>query len=87
VKQTPVGEKMRFFITADREAVVVFEPTAAEFTLGAGDEIAVSWYSTHGDGIVALDAGEIVIHAPTGGFTRAWESSGREIHIGPESGI
>jgi hypothetical protein len=66
--------------------LVAFEPTAAEFNLPAGDAITVRWQGSAEDGIVGFEAGQLVVHAPTGGYTRAWDAAGAEIYIGPESG-
>ena len=74
-------------LESDREVLVAFEPTAAQFKLHAGARITLQWDGSAEDGIVALDSGHLVVHAPTGGFTRAWDdAAGTEIYVGPESG-
>lgn len=73
-------------IGADRRTVVVFEPTAAEFTLEAHDRISVAWVGGSDPGSISLEAGDLVVWTPAGGYTRAWQSDGTEVHVGPESG-
>ena len=81
---SPVSHTFR--LETDREVVVAFEPTAAEFTLDAGAAITVRWHGPAEDGVVAYEVGQLVVHAPTGGYTRVWDQAGVEIYIGPESG-
>ncbi|MFB7288673.1 hypothetical protein [Actinacidiphila glaucinigra] len=77
---------MRFLIKADRRMVVVFEPTAAEYVMEPGKNIAVEWLGDSEDGMVSFEAEDFVVHAPSGGYSKAWDSEGIEIYIGPESG-
>ncbi|WP_436532895.1 hypothetical protein [Actinoplanes sp. HUAS TT8] len=78
---------MRFTITSDVAITVAFEPTAAIYPLRAGEEIIVEWTDGADDGAVTLEAGDMVVHTPSGGSRmRAWRSDGSEIHIGPDSG-
>ncbi|MFF9147177.1 hypothetical protein ACF1BN_20175 [Streptomyces sp. NPDC014861] len=77
---------MRFLIEADRQMTVVFEPTAEEFRLSAGETIVVEWFAESEDGMVSMEAGMFIVSAPRGGYTRAWRGDGTEIYIGPESG-
>ncbi|MEU5693043.1 hypothetical protein [Actinosynnema sp. NPDC020468] len=77
---------MRFVIRSDRQVVVAFEPTAAEYVLEPGATVAVEWFGEREDGMVSLEAGKFVIAAPTAGYIRAWDRDGVEIYIGPESG-
>ncbi|MDT0267659.1 hypothetical protein RM844_15330 [Streptomyces sp. DSM 44915] len=77
---------MRFVVRADRSIVVAFEPTAAEHRLEPGSVMTVEWFGGGDDGMVSMEAEYLVIAAPTGGYTRAWESDGMEIYIGAESG-
>ncbi|MGW0708650.1 hypothetical protein ACWD4G_22310 [Streptomyces sp. NPDC002643] len=77
---------MRFVIRADREVVLAFEPTAAEYALEPGRPVVVEWFGQGDDGMVSLESGDLVVAAPSGGYTRAWDSDGAEIYIGPESG-
>ncbi|MFV2118030.1 hypothetical protein ACE14D_06130 [Streptomyces sp. Act-28] len=77
---------MRFVICADRRIVVAFEPTAAEYVLEPGNRVIVEWFGGGDDGMVSMEAEDFVVAAPSGGYTRAWDSSGMEIYIGPESG-
>lgn len=77
---------MRFVIRADRPVVVAFEPTAAERLLEPGETIVVEWFGGGDDGMVSMEAGCFVVAAPSGGYTKAWDSDGMEIYIGPESG-
>lgn len=76
---------MRFILRSDQRIVVAFEPTAAEYTLEPREKIVVEW-SAGADGMVSLEAGDLVVNAPVGGYTRAWTWDGVEIDIGPESG-
>jgi hypothetical protein len=76
---------MRFLIRSDREIVVAFEPTAAEYQLQPGATISVEWSGGGQDGMVCLEADNLVVWAPGGGHTRAWDSDGVEIHVGPQS--
>lgn len=77
---------MRFLLRTDVPILLAFEPTAAEYELRRGEEIRVEWFGKYDDGTVGFEAGQLVVHAPAGGYTRAWRSSGEEIYIGPESG-
>ncbi|GCD41241.1 hypothetical protein GKJPGBOP_00894 [Streptomyces paromomycinus] len=77
---------MRFVIRTDRPVVVAFEPTAAEYFLEPGEDIVVEWFGEGGDGMVSLESANFVVSAPSGGYSRAWDSNGVEIYIGPESG-
>jgi len=77
---------VRFVISSDREIVVAFEPTAAEYVLRPGQHINVEWFGGGDDGTVQLDAANLVVWAPSGGYNRAWDQVGVEIYIGPESG-
>ncbi|MFD9950070.1 hypothetical protein ACFWYW_56110 [Nonomuraea sp. NPDC059023] len=77
---------MKFHIKTDKKITVAFEPTAAEYELNAGEKILVEWFEGGDDGQVSLESDEFVIWAPGGGYTRAWNSNGVEIYIGPESG-
>ncbi|SNR86372.1 hypothetical protein [Actinacidiphila glaucinigra] len=77
---------MRFLINADRRMVVVFEPTAAEYVMEPGKHVVVEWFNGGDDGMVSFEAEDFVVHAPSGGCTRAWDYEGTEIYIGPESG-
>lgn len=73
-------------IRADREMLVAFEPTAAEYRMESGKEICVEWIDGSDDEFVSLEGNSLVIWARSGGHVRAWEIGGAEIYIGPESG-
>ncbi|MDX2649391.1 hypothetical protein PV341_38670 [Streptomyces sp. PA03-1a] len=77
---------MRFLINADRRMVVVFEPAAAEYVMEPDKDVVVEWFGDGDDGMVSFEAEDFVVHAPSGGYNRAWDSEGIEIYIGPESG-
>lgn len=77
---------MRFVIRTDRRIVVAFEPTAAEYALEPGRSIVVEWPEGGDDGMVFLEAENLVVAAPSGGYSKAWDSDGVEIYVGPESG-
>jgi hypothetical protein len=62
---------MRFTVRSDRRVTVVFEPTAQEYTLAAGEAITVEWSGKPDSGMIELAGGEIVIQAPTAGCNRA----------------
>jgi hypothetical protein len=46
----------------------------------------VEWFGGGDDGMLSMEAGQFVVAAPSGGYTRAWDSNGVEIYVGPESG-
>ncbi|WP_234899753.1 hypothetical protein [Streptomyces filamentosus] len=73
-------------IHADRQVVVAFEPTAAEFSLLENEMITVEWFAESEDGMVSMEGDNLVVSAPSGGYTRAWRRDGTEIYVGPESG-
>lgn len=77
---------MRFAIRADRHITVAFEPTAAECVLEPGRGITVEWFEGSEDGMVSIEAENLVVSAPSGGYSRAWDADNVEIYIGPESG-
>ncbi|MEV6399412.1 hypothetical protein AB0M39_32270 [Streptomyces sp. NPDC051907] len=77
---------MKFLLNADRDMTVVFEPTAEEYALSPGETITVQWYGPGEDGMVSMENGDFVVHAPTAGHSRAWRSDGVEIYLGPDSG-
>ncbi len=77
---------MRFTMRTDRHIAVAFEPTAAEYMLEPGRPIAVEWFGGGDDGMVSMESGALIVAAPAGGHSRAWDADGREIYIGPESG-
>ncbi|WP_239084369.1 hypothetical protein [Streptomyces sp. SID10692] len=65
---------------------VVFEPTAEEVSLRPGETLTVEWSAEKSDGMVSLERGDLVVSAPSGGYTRVWASDGTEIYVGPDSG-
>ncbi|MFB7173282.1 hypothetical protein ACFCYM_21025 [Streptomyces sp. NPDC056254] len=75
---------MQFHLVTDIPITVVFEPTGQEHRLDAGQAVLVRWFDGD-DGAVHWTDGHIVVYAPTSGYTRAWDSDGMEIDIGPES--
>lgn len=77
---------MRFQIEVDYDIVLMFEPTAREYSLRAGEIITVEWFDGTEQGMVRLTEGVIEVSATVGGYTRAWDSQGVEIYVGPESG-
>ncbi|MYW78626.1 hypothetical protein F610DRAFT_05303 [Streptomyces sp. LaPpAH-199] len=77
---------MRFLVRADRDMTVVFEPTAEEVSLRPGETLTVEWFAEKSDGMVSLERGDLVVSAPSGGYTRVWASDGTEIYVGPDSG-
>ncbi|MFD5148163.1 hypothetical protein [Streptomyces sp. NPDC058401] len=77
---------MRFRLGTDKTVTVVFEPSAAEHTLEAGESIIIEWFDgIRDDGFVRLDADCLVVDAPSHGYTRAWEENGEEIYVGSDS--
>jgi hypothetical protein len=75
-----------FLVQSDRDVVLIFEPTGQPFELLAGESLTIRWDGLREDGVVALEAGHLVIHTPMGGSTLAWDSSGAEIYVGADSG-
>ncbi|MDX2920498.1 hypothetical protein PV702_02135 [Streptomyces sp. FL06-04B] len=63
----------------------MFEPTAEEVPLKPDETLTVEWFAEKTDGMVSLDEGDLVVSAPSGGYTRVWGSGGAEIYVGPDS--
>ncbi|MEV0675506.1 hypothetical protein AB0I60_03180 [Actinosynnema sp. NPDC050436] len=80
------GVGLRFILKADRGAVVVFEPSAAEHFMEAAEELAVVWHGGREDGTIELVGNDVVVHAPSEGYTRAWNAKGQELYVSLESG-
>jgi hypothetical protein len=77
---------MRFIVATDRTITVAFEPSAAEHQMQPGDEVTVEWRGDVEDGRVEIERGQLVVHTPTAGHARAWNSAGVELYVGPDSG-
>ncbi|MFE5613231.1 hypothetical protein, partial [Streptomyces sp. NPDC056540] len=79
------GLIMQFSLQTDTPVLAFFEPTGQQYELDPGDPVLVKFFGGE-DGEIRWFKGAIIIIAPTYGYTRAWDSDGDEIDIGPESG-
>ena len=77
---------MRFILATDQTITLAFEPSATEHELQSGDEVTIELRGDVEDGRVEIERGQLVVHTPTAGHARAWNSAGAELYVGPDSG-
>ncbi|SNT29805.1 hypothetical protein SAMN05421812_104331 [Asanoa hainanensis] len=76
---------MKFLIQASGDApvIVTFEPSGAEYSIGAGDHMVVEWPDADGPlmGTIQHSPTGLTVGEPSGRMARIWNSSGAELSI------